>query len=81
MDTLRGSKHANMKELRFEGQNGNEEWRAAFAFDPDRRAVILVAGPKQGVNQKRFYRQLIAVADKRFNAHLRTMRSAEKGKD
>lgn len=43
-DTLKGSKHANMKELRFEGQNGGEEWRAAFAFDPERKAVILVAG-------------------------------------
>jgi hypothetical protein len=48
VDTLKGSKHANMKELRFEGQNGSEEWRAAFAFDPERKAVVLVAGAKQG---------------------------------
>jgi hypothetical protein len=32
-DTLNGSKHANMKELRFTLANG--EWRIAFAFDPD----------------------------------------------
>ena len=31
-DTLKGSKHANMKELRFEASDG--EWRVAFAFDP-----------------------------------------------
>ena len=39
--TLKGSKHANMKELRFEVSDG--EWRAAFAFDPERRAILLVA--------------------------------------
>ena len=69
-----------MKELRFESQNGSEEWRAAFAFDPERKAVILVAGAKQGVDQKRFYRQLISVADRRFDAHLKTVKSARKRK-
>lgn len=44
-DTLKGSKHANMKELRFEASDG--EWRAAFAFDPQRRAILLVAGDKR----------------------------------
>ena len=52
-DTLKGSKHANMKELRFEAADG--EWRSAFAFDPQRRAVLLVAGDKSGVGQRRFY--------------------------
>lgn len=80
VDTLKGSKHANMKELRFEGQNGNEEWRAAFAFDPERRAVILVAGAKQGVSEKRFYKRLISVADERFDAHLKALKSARKRK-
>jgi hypothetical protein len=37
-DTLNGSKYANMKELRFEASDG--EWRAAFAFDPQRRAIF-----------------------------------------
>jgi|SRR5688572_14318184 len=73
VDTLKGSKHANMKELRFEGQKGNEEWRAAFAFDPERNAVILVAGAKQGRNQKLFYEKLIKVADRRFDAHLKSI--------
>src|SRR5262245_23348333 len=35
-DTLKGSKHSNMKELRFTADDG--VWRAAFAFDPVRRA-------------------------------------------
>jgi hypothetical protein len=68
VDTLNGSKHANMKELRFDADDG--VWRVAFAFDPRRRAVLLVAGDKSGVKQKRFYRRLIVAADERFDAHL-----------
>jgi len=63
-DTLVGSGHANMKELRFK-QNG--VWRFAFAFDHDRNAVILIGGNKEGRNQKRFYKELIAKADGRFD--------------
>jgi hypothetical protein len=75
-DTLKGSKHANMKELRFEADGG--EWRAAFAFDPERRAVVLVAGDKSGSSQKRFYKQLIAKADLRFSDHVKSLRSGKK---
>ena len=71
-DTLVGSKHANMKELRCTAHDG--VWRIAFAFDPERRAVLLVAGDKSGVNEKRFYRRLIAKADERFDRHLKAMR-------
>jgi hypothetical protein len=45
-DTLGGSRHANMKELRFDAANG--VWRVAYAFDPARAAIILVAGDKSG---------------------------------
>jgi hypothetical protein len=68
--TLKGSKHANMKELRFDAHSGTQVWRAAFAFDPGRNAVVLVAGEKQGKNERLFYRRLIAIADARFDAHL-----------
>ncbi len=70
-DTLKGSKHANMKELRFSLADG--EWRIAFAFDPRRQAILLVGGSKSGVSEKQFYRDLIRVADTRFDAHLRTL--------
>jgi hypothetical protein len=53
-----------MKELRFEAADG--EWRAAFVFDPERKAIILVAGDKSGMSQKKFYKQLINKADKRY---------------
>lgn len=76
-DTLKGSKHANMKEMRFSAADG--EWRTAFAFDPERRAIFLVAGDKSGVSQKRFYKQLIAKADRRFSDHLENLKSVRKG--
>ena len=68
MDTLNGSRHANMKELRFHADNG--VWRVAFAFDPQRKAILLAAGNKSGVSERRFYRQLIDKADERFDTHL-----------
>ncbi|MGA7196954.1 MAG: type II toxin-antitoxin system RelE/ParE family toxin [Roseiarcus sp.] len=77
-DTLNGSMFANMKELRFEAADG--EWRAAFAFDPKRQAILLVAGDKSGRSQKRFYKQFVAKADTRFAAHLDRLKTGKKEK-
>lgn len=77
VDNLSGSKHANMKELRFTAHGGREVWRAAFAFDPDRAAIVLVAGEKQGRNQELFYKRLIKIADRRFDSHLRQVKAAK----
>ena len=60
-----------MKELRLNAHGG--VWRVAFAFDPERRAILLVAGDKSGVSQARFYKQLIRKADTRFDEHLQTL--------
>ena len=68
VDTLKGSRHRNMKELRFDAADG--VWRAAFAFDTRRKAILLVAGDKSGISERRFYRELIRKADDRFDAHL-----------
>jgi hypothetical protein len=46
-----------MKGLRFTVAGG--VWRVAFAFDAKRKAILLVAGDKSGVSEKRFYRELI----------------------
>src|SRR2546426_6676425 len=62
VDTLNGSRHANMKELRFSAAGG--EWRVAFAFDPKRRAILLVAGDKKGGGEKRFFPGMIPQAHK-----------------
>jgi len=45
-------------------------WRVAFAFDPNRSAVLLVGGDKGGIDQKRYYKRLIAIADRRFDEHI-----------
>ena len=68
-DTLNGSRHSNMKELRFNADGG--VWRVAFAFDPDRNAILLVAGDKSKVEEKRFYARLIRKADERFDSYLK----------
>ncbi len=68
VDTLKGSKHANMKELRFNASDG--VWRLVFAFDPARRAILLICGDKSGSSEKRFYKELIKKADKRFDRYL-----------
>src|SRR5688500_11873694 len=71
-DTLNGSRYANMKELRFAAANG--VWRVAFAFDPTRSAILLVAGDKAGVNEPHFYRAMIRSADARFAGHLKRLK-------
>jgi hypothetical protein len=77
-DTLHGSKHQNMKELRFSLPDG--EWRIGFAFDPRRQAILLVGGSKSGTSQTRFNRDLIRVADMRCSAHLDSIPPNDKGR-
>jgi hypothetical protein len=67
-DTLNASRHPNMKELRFRADDG--VWRVAFAFDPGRTAILLVAADKAGKKERPFYRRLIKLADERFDKHL-----------
>lgn len=75
-DTLNDSKYANMKELR--ADTDTAVLRVAFAFDPSRSAILLTGGNKAGVNQKRFYKQLIAVADAVFGRHLAALAARKK---
>ncbi len=72
VDTLKNSKHSNMKELRFNADDG--VWRMAFAFNPERKAILLVAGDKSGTSSQRFYKQLIKKADQRFEDHLQRLK-------
>ena len=78
VDTLNDSRHANMKELRFDA--ADRVWRVAFAFDPRRQAILLVAGDKSGVSERRFYKRLIARADERFDSHLARLKKERKYK-
>jgi hypothetical protein len=80
VDSVVGSRHKNMKELR-PGSSGRSEVRILFAFDPRRRAIMLLAGDKQGTWSK-WYRKNIPVADDRYDEHLTRLhdeRRDEKG--
>ncbi len=76
VDILKGSRHSNMKELRF-SWNG-QVWRVAFAFDPRQQAILLVGGDKGGADQRRFYKRLLTVADARYDDHLGTLSQSTK---
>jgi hypothetical protein len=64
VDTITGSRHPNMKELRVPGR----PLRALFAFDRQRRAVVLVGGDK--AQSKQWYRHHTRIADRLFTRHL-----------
>lgn len=65
VDTLKGSRHPNMKELR-----PTRTVRVCFAFDPRRTAILLIGADKAGKPEKRFYKQLIRKADGIYDQHL-----------
>ncbi|MQA91170.1 MAG: diaminopimelate decarboxylase [Gemmatimonas sp.] len=67
VDTVKGSRHANMKELR-PGSTGRTEVRVLFAFHGDRKAILLADGDKSG-DWKGWYRTNVPVADARFDEH------------
>ena len=69
VDSVAGSIHSNMKELRV--QHSGRAIRLFFAFDPKRRAIVLCGGDKG--NGKRFYRTMIRIADQELNHYLATM--------
>jgi hypothetical protein len=76
VDTIEGSRHKNMKELR-PGSTGRSEIRVLFAFDLERQAILLVGGDKSG-DWSRWYDVNIPVADDRFDAHLAVRQSADR---
>lgn len=68
VDTLKGSKYPNLKELRVTWKKS--VLRVAFAFDPTRSGILLVGGNKVGRNERQFYRELIQWAEKLYERHL-----------
>lgn len=72
VDTVSSSRHRNMKELR-PGSSGRSELRVIFAFDPERSAIMLIAGNKAG-KWERWYRENIPRADDMFDQHLRRLK-------
>ncbi len=81
VDTVKASRHSNMKELR-PGSTGRTEIRILFAFDRERRAILLVGGDKSD-DWQGWYMTHIPIADDRFDQHqaaLGTGAKARKGK-
>lgn len=67
-DRVKGSSRHSMKELR-PGSAGGSEIRILFIFDPQRRAILLVAGDKEG-QWREWYRQNIPMAERRYERWL-----------
>lgn len=76
VDRIKASRHHNMKELRPRTE-GEGEIRILFAFDPEREAILLVAGDKSGA-WKRWYEENVPIADARFDMHLNDLERREK---
>ena len=70
-DALEGSKLNNLKELRFNAGGG--VWRFAYAFDPERKGIVLIGADKSGKNQKKFYKMLIKKAEERYDKYLTSL--------
>lgn len=68
VDTLEGSQHPNMKELRPRPTTDGVYIRALFAFDIQSRAIMLVAGDKAG-NWSKWYTKNILIADELLTVH------------
>lgn len=69
-DAVKGSRHANMKELQMQCQG--RPLRTFFAFDPRRAAILLIGGDKTGDN--RFYERMIPLADDLYDQYLDELR-------
>jgi hypothetical protein len=69
VDRIKGSALHNLKELR-PGSSGTAEIRILFIFDPDRNAVLLVAGDKAG-QWTSWYRRAIPLAEARYAIYLK----------
>ncbi len=70
-DTVRGSRYANMRELRV--QHEGRPYRVLFAFDPRRTAMLLIGGDKTG--QPRWYAEFVPQADEIYARHLKEIGS------
>lgn len=76
-DTVKGSRHTNMRELRIQHQG--RPFRLLYAFDPRRTAIILVGGDKGG--NDRWYDVNIPIADKLYDEHLQQIENEQESKE
>jgi hypothetical protein len=55
--------------------NIKRPYRIFYAFDPLRKAILLIAGDKTG--DDRFYQRMVPVADELYDQHLRDIERIE----
>ncbi|MFG2625324.1 type II toxin-antitoxin system RelE/ParE family toxin [Streptomyces sp. NPDC048473] len=77
VDRIKGASIHHLKELR-PGSTGGSEIRILFAFDPERCAVLLVAGDKSG-QWTQWYRRSVPVAEARYDEWLAHIAQRQKG--
>ena len=61
VDTIRGSKYSNLKELRIKYKQ--VVIRILFCFNKNRNCWLIIGGNKKGKNEEDFYRRLIKSAE------------------
>lgn len=71
---IKGSRHSHMRELRI--QHAGRPFRALYAFDPTRAAILLVGGDKSG--NDRWYEEFVPVADRLYDKHIETLKQEGK---
>ena len=65
-----GSRHSHMRELRIQHAGG--PYRVLYAFDPRRKALLLVGGSKWG--DDRWYEKAVPIADRIYDQHLQELK-------
>jgi hypothetical protein len=67
---IESSRHSHMRELRVQHQG--RPYRALYAFDPRRMAILLIGGDKTG--DDRWYEIQVPIADRLYDEHIRQLR-------
>jgi hypothetical protein len=75
VDSIRQSRHFNMKELRV--QHRGAPYRILFAFDPQRCAYLILGGDKTG--NRRWYDKWVPIADSIFDQYLAEIAHRKQG--
>lgn len=71
---INDSRHSHMRELRI--QHAGNPYRALYAFDPRRMAILLLGGDKTG--NDRWYDENVPLADKLYDDHLKELEEETK---
>ena len=63
---VKSSRHSHMRELRI--QHAGRPYRVLYAFDPRRKAILLIGDEKTG--DDRWYEKFVPIADQVYDDHI-----------